>query len=117
MTTPQAQSQELQWDTGYGGGYSGHHKSGSYYPSHSYPEPSLWAVTSASARYLNWYAPLERYVSYVIDQAERVMEGIEWLERWMDDFAHVQMEMQASIDSQTNMMHDLFGHFGINPNA
>jgi hypothetical protein len=24
----------------------------------------------------------------------------------MDDFAHVQMEMQASIESQTNMMHD-----------
>jgi hypothetical protein len=25
----------------------------------------------------------------------------------MDDFAHVQMEMQVSIDSQTSMMHDL----------
>jgi hypothetical protein len=24
----------------------------------------------------------------------------------MDDFAHVQTEMQASIDSQTNMMHE-----------
>jgi hypothetical protein len=32
----------------------------------------------------------------------------------MDDFASVQTEMQASIDSQTSMMHDLFGHFGIN---
>jgi hypothetical protein len=32
----------------------------------------------------------------------------------MDDFAHVQTEMQASIDSQTSMMHDLFGHFRIN---
>jgi hypothetical protein len=32
----------------------------------------------------------------------------------MDGFAHVQMEMQASIDSQTSMMHDLFSHFGIN---
>jgi hypothetical protein len=31
----------------------------------------------------------------------------------MDDFAHVQTEMQASIDSQTNMMHDLFSHFEI----
>jgi hypothetical protein len=31
----------------------------------------------------------------------------------MVDFAHVQMEMQASIDSQTDMVHDLFGHFGI----
>jgi hypothetical protein len=35
----------------------------------------------------------------------------------MDDFAHVQTEMQASIDSQNYMMHDLFGHFGINPDA
>jgi hypothetical protein len=29
----------------------------------------------------------------------------------------VQTEMQASIYSQTSMMHDLFGHFGINPDA
>jgi hypothetical protein len=35
----------------------------------------------------------------------------------MDDFAHMQMEMQASIESQTSMMHDLFGHFGINFDA
>jgi hypothetical protein len=35
----------------------------------------------------------------------------------MDDFAHVQTEMQASIDLLTNMMHDLFGHFGINSDA
>jgi hypothetical protein len=35
----------------------------------------------------------------------------------MDDFAHVQIEMQASIDSQTSMMHDLLSHFGINPDA
>jgi hypothetical protein len=35
----------------------------------------------------------------------------------MDDFAHVQMEIQASIDSQASMMHDLFGHFEINPDA
>jgi hypothetical protein len=44
-------------------------------------------------------------------------EGIGRLERWMDDFATVQTEMQASIDSQTSMIHDLFGHFGINPDA
>jgi hypothetical protein len=44
-----------------------------------------------------------------------VVEGIGLLERWMDNFAHVQMDMQASIDSQTSMMHDLFGHFRINP--
>jgi hypothetical protein len=35
----------------------------------------------------------------------------------MDDFAHVQMELQASINSQTNMMQDLFSHFRINPDA
>jgi hypothetical protein len=35
----------------------------------------------------------------------------------MDDFAHLEMEMQGSIDSQTSMMHDLFSHFGINPDA
>jgi hypothetical protein len=32
----------------------------------------------------------------------------------MDDFTNMQMEMQASIDSQTSMMHDLFGYFRIN---
>jgi hypothetical protein len=46
-----------------------------------------------------------------------VVEWIGRLEWWMDDFAHVQIEMQASIDSQTSMMHDLFGHFRINPDA
>jgi hypothetical protein len=35
----------------------------------------------------------------------------------MDDFAHMQADMQASIDMQTSMMHDLFDNFGINPNA
>jgi hypothetical protein len=35
----------------------------------------------------------------------------------MDDFATVQMEMQASIDSQTSMMHNLFSYFWINPDA
>jgi hypothetical protein len=35
----------------------------------------------------------------------------------MDDFAHAQMEMQESIDSQASMMHDLFGHFRNNPDA
>jgi hypothetical protein len=117
MTTPHAHPQEPQWDSGYGGGYSGYHDGGSYYPSQGYPEPSLWSGSSASARYPDRYAPLEQYVSYGVDQDERVMEGIGQLEQWMDDFAHMQMEMQASIDSQTSMMHDLFGHFGINPDA
>jgi hypothetical protein len=35
----------------------------------------------------------------------------------MDDFAHVQTEMQASIDSQSSTMHDLFGHFEIDADA
>jgi hypothetical protein len=116
-TTPQAHPQEPQWDTRYGGGYSGHHESGSHYPCHGYPEPSLRARTSSSTRYIDWYAPLEQYVSYEVDQTERTVEGIGWLERHMDDFTHVQTEMQASIDSQTSMMHDLFSHFGINLDA
>jgi hypothetical protein len=41
MTTPQAHPLEPHWDTGYGGGYSGHHEGGGYYPFHSYREPSL----------------------------------------------------------------------------
>jgi hypothetical protein len=60
---------------------------------------------------------LEQYVSYGVDQAEHAVKGIRQLKHRMDDFAHVQMEMQASIDSQTSMMHDLFGHFRINPDA
>jgi hypothetical protein len=40
-----------------------------------------------------------------------MIEGIRRLEQWIDDFATKQMEMQESIDSQTSMMHDLFGHF------
>jgi hypothetical protein len=117
ITTLQAHPQEPQWDTGYGGGYLDHHEGRSYYPSNGYPDPSLRARTSASARYPDWYAPLEWYISYGIDQAERVVEGIGQLEHRMDDFAHIQMEVQASIDSQTSMMHDLFSHFEINPDA
>jgi hypothetical protein len=52
-------------------------------------DTSLQAETSASARYPNWYAPLERYVSYEVDQAEHAVEGIGQLEQRMDDFAHV----------------------------
>jgi hypothetical protein len=46
-----------------------------------------------------------------------MVEGIGQLEHQMDGIAHEQMEMQASINSQTSMMHDLFVHFGINPDA
>jgi hypothetical protein len=61
--------------------------------------PSLASWPSAPTRYSDWYAPLERYVSYGADQAERVVEGIGRLEPWVDDFAHVQMEVQDSINS------------------
>jgi hypothetical protein len=67
MTTPQAHPQEPRWNTGYGGGYLGQHESGSYYPYHGYPELRLLARTSASTRYPDWYAPLERYVGYGVD--------------------------------------------------
>jgi hypothetical protein len=76
MTTLQAHPQEPQWDTRYGGGYSGYHEGGSYYPSHGYPEPSLRVRTSTYVRYPDWYAPLKQYVSYGVDQAERAVEGV-----------------------------------------
>jgi hypothetical protein len=60
---------------------------------------------------------LQQYISYGVDQAECVVEGIGWLKWQMDDFAHVQSEMQASINSQISMMDDLFDHFGINSDA
>jgi hypothetical protein len=75
-TTLQAHPQEPQWDTRYEGGYSSHHESGSYYPSYGYPEPRLRAETSASTRYPDWYAPLERYVSYGVGQVEHAVKGI-----------------------------------------
>jgi hypothetical protein len=61
--------------------------------------PLMVTPSLASARYPNWHAPLERYISYGVDQAERAVEKIGRLKHWMDDFAHMQMEMQASIDS------------------
>jgi hypothetical protein len=76
MTIPQAHPQEPQWDTGYEIGYLGHHEGGSYYPSHGYSEPSLRVGTSASARYPDWHAPLERYISYEVDHAKRAVGGI-----------------------------------------
>jgi hypothetical protein len=104
MTTPQAHHQEPQWDTGYGGGSLGHHVGGSYYPSHGYPDPSLRSRTSASTRYPDWYAPLERYINYGVDQAERAVEWIGRLEHRMDNFAHMQTEMQAPIDPSLNLV-------------
>jgi hypothetical protein len=63
------------------GGYSSYHEGGSYYPSQGYPEPSLQAKTFASIRYHDWYATLDRYVSYGVDQAAHAVEGIRQLER------------------------------------
>jgi hypothetical protein len=92
--------------------------------------PRRWRSTSLSAieslftlvytmwtcsRWLEWTKSFPSSSKLLVGQNST--EGIRQLEQWMDDFAHVQMEMQASIDSQTRMMHDLFGHFGINPNA
>jgi hypothetical protein len=74
--TPQAHHQEPQWDIGYGGGYLGHHKGSSYYPSHFYPVSSLRVETSAFARYPDWCTPSERYASYGADQVEHAVEGI-----------------------------------------
>jgi hypothetical protein len=57
-TRLQAHPHEPQWDTGYGGGYSVYHESGSHYPSVGYHEPErpslpgtligmpLWSDTS-----------------------------------------------------------------------
>jgi hypothetical protein len=35
----------------------------------------------------------------------------------MDESEHVQTEIHASIDSQTGMLHSLFDHFLIDPDA
>jgi hypothetical protein len=77
-----------------------HNEGGSYYPSHGYPEPSLRARTSASARYPNWYAPLEWYISYGVDQAERAVEWIGRLEHQMDDFAHMPTEVRNHVQKR-----------------
>jgi hypothetical protein len=59
--------------------------------------PSSWNLRLCQVP--DWYAPLERYISYGVDQVERAVEGIRRLKHRMDDFEHVQTEMQASIDS------------------
>jgi hypothetical protein len=35
----------------------------------------------------------------------------------MDEFKRMQTKIHVSIDSQTDMLHILFDHFGIDPNA
>jgi hypothetical protein len=34
----------------------------------------------------HWYYPLERYISYWVEQAECTVEGIQWIESRMDEF-------------------------------
>jgi hypothetical protein len=88
-----------QWHTGYRSAIPGYEEGGrSYYP-HGTPGPSHGARTSASAEYPHWYYPLERYINYGVDQAERAVEGIVQIESRMGEFKHVQIEIHASIDS------------------
>jgi hypothetical protein len=106
-----------QWDTGYrsdileyqGGGRANH--------PHDILGPSHGVGTSATAEIPHWYYPLERYLSYGVDQAQHAVEGIGWVEHKLDEFKHMQMKMHTSIDSQTSMLHIIFDHFGIDPNA
>jgi hypothetical protein len=83
-TTPQAHPQVPRWDTGYEGGYSGHHEGSSYYPSHGYPGSSLRAGTSASITYPDWYSPMERYISYGLTKMSAQQRGSDnSSDRWM----------------------------------
>jgi hypothetical protein len=54
MTTSQAHTQEPQWDNGYGGGYSGYHEGGSYYPSQGYPRPKPLSLPGTLTGTLLW---------------------------------------------------------------
>jgi hypothetical protein len=45
------------------------------------------------------------------------VEGIGRIESRMDEFECVQTEIHTSIDSQTGILHSLFHHFGIDPDA
>jgi hypothetical protein len=78
---------------------SGDQEGGSSYYPHGIPGPSHEVRTSASAEFPHWYYPLERYINYGVDQAERTVEGIERIESRMDEFERVQTEIHASIDT------------------
>jgi hypothetical protein len=52
-----------------------------------------------------------------VHQAERAVTGIGRIESRMDEFKPVQTDIHAPIDSQTGMLHSLFDHFGIDPDA
>jgi hypothetical protein len=88
-----------QWDTRYENGLLGYQEGGSSYYPHGTPGPSHGVRTSASIEFPHWYYPLERYISYGVDQAEHAIEGIRRIESRMDEFERVLMEIHASIDS------------------
>jgi hypothetical protein len=109
-TEPHAYPQQPQWDTVYEGGYSEYQGgSSSYYP-HGPSGLSHGVRTSASVRYPNWYYPLERYISYGVDQAQWAVEGVGRLDRTVG-------ELRSSVDSLTDMINSLFGHLGFDPNT
>jgi hypothetical protein len=107
-TTPQAHPQEPQWDTRYGVATQVTRRVVVTTPlmvtpslvSELKPPPLLGTLIGTH----RWRGTL-------------VMGLIRLSMLWMDDFAHVQTEMQASIDSHTSLMHDLFGYFRINPDT
>jgi hypothetical protein len=51
--------------------------------------PSHGAETSTSTEFPHWYYPLERYISYRVDQVERAVEGIVWIKSRMGEFERV----------------------------
>jgi hypothetical protein len=79
--------------------------------------PSHRAGTSTSAEFPYWYYPLESYINSRVDQAECTVEGIGRIKSRMDEFKHMQPEIPMPINSQTGMLHNLFDHFSIDPDA
>jgi hypothetical protein len=88
-----------QWDTGYGSSLLGYQEGGSSYYAHDTTGPSHGAKTYASTEFPHWYYPLERYISYRVDQVQCTVEGVGWIESKMDEFERTQTEVHASIDS------------------
>jgi hypothetical protein len=78
-----------QWDIGHGSRLLGYQEGGSLYYPHGTLGPSHRAEISTSAKFPHWYYPLERYISYGVDQSEHAMEGIGRIESRMDEFEHV----------------------------
>jgi hypothetical protein len=52
-----------------------------------------------------------------VDQEEHAVEGIGQIESRIDEFERVLMEIHTSIYTQADMLHNLFYHFGIDPDA